>query len=70
MEKRVLVLAQKIIDMLDETDSSGMEKWDALNIALRLVDIREAAPNASASSQTSEAQGSGSDFWPTELESL
>jgi hypothetical protein len=61
-----LILAQKIIDMLDETSSSGMEKWDALNIALRLVDIRQPAPTSSDSSEGSEAEGFGS--WPTELE--
>jgi hypothetical protein len=67
VDNEVLVLAQKIIDMLDETDSSGMEKWDALNMALRLVDIHEPKKIVERDSSSSQAQGD-SDSWPSIIE--
>ncbi len=57
-----LILAQKILDMLDETGVSGMEQWDALNIATRLVDIHKPPKEDSTSFQQAD-----SDSWPTEL---
>jgi glucose-6-phosphate isomerase len=64
MENGALVLAQRILDMLDGEGASGMEQWNALNIALRLVDIHK--PEAT-SEATSSASPAAPESWPTEL---
>ncbi len=62
---RSLILAQQILDMLEQTDASGMEKWDALNIATRLVDLR--TPPATGSDSPNHP-AEDFDSWQSELE--
>lgn len=64
VDNKILVLAQKIIDMLKQEGASGMEQWHALSIAHRLVDTKQ-SPNAASSASHSASEDSD---WPSELE--
>ena len=69
MEKRELVLAQRILDMLDGEGASGMEQWNALNVALQIVDIHKTGATCKERSSSSSLPPSPApDSWPTELD--